>query len=168
MVGAPVYSGRHIPDADTTDERMGTQFAPLCLIIHPPGAAKRGTYRMPATLQVLITDGDIESADALADAALRLGHTIQVAYDGATAISLMRSIHFDVAFIDIASLGAPGAVFYRCPATAAAFEYTCMIAMTADAVHPHAADVDWCDALLTKPVSMQALRQVLGMDEDRL
>ena len=147
---------------------MGTQFALLCLIIHPPGAANGGTYQMPATLQVLIADGDIESADALADAALRLGHTIQVAYDGATAMSLMRSIHFDIAFIDIASLGARGAAFYRCPANNAAFEYTCMIAMTADAAHPRDADVDWCDALLMKPVSMHALRQVLGMGEDRM
>ncbi|CAB3767608.1 hypothetical protein LMG29739_05111 [Paraburkholderia solisilvae] len=121
---------------------------------------------MPAPLQVLIADSHVKSADALAEAALRLGHTIQVAYDGDTAISLLRSIHFDVAFIDVASLGATGEVFCRRPVTDAAFEYTCMIAMTTDAAPLRGADVNWCDALLTKPVSMQALRQVLGTGED--
>src|ERR1700754_3679738 len=99
---------------------------------------------MPDILHVLIADGDTDTADTLAECALSLGHSVQVAYDSGTAIALMRALHFDVAFVDIASFGAEGAAFCRLPTAHPTFQYTCMIAMT-DVTQPNHATFDWCD-----------------------
>jgi len=50
---------------------------------------------------VLVVDDNVDAADALAELLRAHGYTAHVAYDGAEAVSLARSLELDVALLDL-------------------------------------------------------------------
>jgi CheY-like chemotaxis protein len=59
----------------------------------------------PATKRILVVDDNEDAADLLREILACLGHDVQVANDGLTALKLAESFHPDIALLDI---GMPG------------------------------------------------------------
>jgi CheY-like chemotaxis protein len=55
----------------------------------------------PAGKRVLVVDDNEDAAELLREILCCLGHRVEVAYDGATALELAESFHPDVALLDI-------------------------------------------------------------------
>jgi len=55
----------------------------------------------PASKRVLVVDDNEDAAELLREILSCLGHRVEVAYDGATALKLAESFHPDVALLDI-------------------------------------------------------------------
>ncbi len=55
----------------------------------------------PARRRVLVVDDNRDAADMLADLLRELGHTVEVAYDGPSAVSAAARFEPDVALVDI-------------------------------------------------------------------
>lgn len=70
----------------------------------PPRSARYSTIapvQREVTRRVLVVDDDEESAALVGEAVGALGHTVQVAYDGASALAIALSFRPQVALIDI-------------------------------------------------------------------
>jgi len=59
----------------------------------------------PAAKRILVVDDNEDAADLLREILACLGHDVQVANDGLTALKLAESFHPDIALLDI---GMPG------------------------------------------------------------
>jgi CheY-like chemotaxis protein len=59
----------------------------------------------PSTKRILVVDDNEDAADLLREILACLGHDVQVANDGLTALKLAESFHPDIALLDI---GMPG------------------------------------------------------------
>jgi CheY-like chemotaxis protein len=62
---------------------------------------------------ILVVDDDVDTCHNLADILTDLGHHVEVAHDGPSALELVRRRHFDVALLDLKMPGMDGLELYR-------------------------------------------------------
>jgi two-component system OmpR family response regulator len=115
-------------------------------------------------LHILFIDDHKDSADAFAEIALGLGHVVEVAYDGRTAMALTRGRKFDVIFFDIALPDADGRELCRLARSDGASRHACIIAVTG-MTDLQEAELEAFDGLLQKPISVDALQRALKSAE---
>lgn len=115
-------------------------------------------------MQILFIDDHVDSADAFAEIASRLGHDVDVAYDGSTAMALIRARHFDVVFFDIALPDADGRELCKRVREEGPSRHACIIAVTGMTDLPEK-DLEPFDGLLIKPISVDALQRALKSAE---
>jgi CheY-like chemotaxis protein len=72
----------------------------------PETGAPRAPSRPPAS--VLIVDDNVDQADSLAALCRVLGHDVQVAYDGESALQCARRTRPEIVFLDITLPGMDG------------------------------------------------------------
>ena len=99
--------------AESAGKGRGAEFIvrlPLVVADMKQGAASTGAERAAERRRVLVVDDNVDSADSLADIVKMLGHSIEVAYDGPSAIEKARSNPPDIVLCDI---GLPGMSGYE-------------------------------------------------------
>jgi CheY-like chemotaxis protein len=62
---------------------------------------------------ILVVDDDVDTCKNLSDILTDLGHQVDVAYDGLSALELVRKNHYDVALLDLKMPGMDGLTLYR-------------------------------------------------------
>lgn len=115
-------------------------------------------------MHLLFIDDHKESADAFAEIAVMLGHRVQVAYDGKTAIDATQNTAFDVVFFDIGLPDGDGRELCRRVREGGASQHACVIAVTG-MMELHAKELEPFDGFLHKPVSPGDLRRALVFAE---
>lgn len=68
------------------------------------------TTREPS---ILVVDDDVDTCRNLSDILTDLGHHVEVAHDGPSALDLVRKRHYDVALLDLKMPGMDGLELYR-------------------------------------------------------
>jgi CheY-like chemotaxis protein len=108
---AELHGGR--VRVESAGEGSGAEFdvrLPLAEAVrHEPHAGER-TARSSRNRRVLVVDDNRDGAESLADVVRMLGHTVDVAYDGAAALEKARANPPDVMLCDI---GLPGMSGYE-------------------------------------------------------
>jgi two-component system, NtrC family, response regulator HydG len=62
---------------------------------------------------ILVVDDDVDTCRNLSDILTDLGHRVDVAHDGPSALELVRKRHYDVALLDLKMPGMDGLELYR-------------------------------------------------------
>jgi len=62
---------------------------------------------------ILVVDDDVDTCRNLSDILTDLGHRVDVAHDGLSALALVRLKHYDVALLDLKMPGMDGLELYR-------------------------------------------------------
>jgi CheY-like chemotaxis protein len=62
---------------------------------------------------ILVVDDDIDTCQNLSDILTDLGHHVETAHDGPSALALVKQRHFDVALLDLKMPGMNGLDLYR-------------------------------------------------------
>lgn len=62
---------------------------------------------------ILVVDDEVDTCQNLSDILTDLGYHVEVAYDGPSALDLVRRRHFDVALLDLKMPGMNGLELYR-------------------------------------------------------
>ena len=62
---------------------------------------------------ILVVDDDVDTCHNLADIVTDLGHHVDVAHEGPTALARVRDKHYDVALLDLRMPGMDGLTLYR-------------------------------------------------------
>jgi len=62
---------------------------------------------------ILVVDDDVDTCRNLSDILTDLGHHVEIAHDGPSALELVRRRHFDVALLDLKMPGMNGLELYR-------------------------------------------------------
>jgi CheY-like chemotaxis protein len=115
-------------------------------------------------VHILFVDDHQDSADAFAEIAGGLGHTVQVAYSGKKAMELIRIHAFDVVFFDISLPDADGRDLCRSVRTEGASRDACVIAVTG-MTDLRGDDLEPFDGYLHKPISGGTLEHALKFSE---
>ncbi|MDQ3283218.1 MAG: ATP-binding protein [Acidobacteriota bacterium] len=117
--------------------------------------------RAPQSLRVLVVDDNDVNRDVIAEMLRRLGHRVETAADGETALAILNAATFEAVFMDVQLPGIDGLEVtrrFRSRSTP-----TPVIGLTA---HTSREDRDRClaagmAAVLTKPVLAQQLEETL-------
>lgn len=115
-------------------------------------------------MHILFIDDHQSSADAFAAIASELGHSVQVAYDGSSAMDLSRQESFDVVFFDIGLPDIDGRELCRLMRTEGESRDACVIAVTGR-TDLGAKDLEPFDGFLHKPISAAALAHALKFSD---
>lgn len=115
-------------------------------------------------MHILFVDDHKDSADAFGEIAFGLGHKVQVAYDGRSAMELTRAQAFDVVFFDIELPDADGRELCRQVRNEGASRDACVIAVTGR-TDLRNDDLEPFDGYLHKPISAGALERALMFSE---
>lgn len=115
-------------------------------------------------MRILFIDDHHDSADAFAAIATDLGHAVNVAYDGSSALDLTRQEAFDVVFFDIGLPDFDGRELCRLVRTEGESRDACVIAVTGR-TDLGAKDLDPFDGFLHKPISPGALAHALKFSD---
>ena len=115
-------------------------------------------------MHILFIDDHQNSADAFAAIATDLGHTVQVAYDGATARELTAHNTFDVVFFDIGLPDIDGRELCRLGRNEGESRDACVIAVTG-MTDLGAKELEPFDGFLHKPISAAALAHALKFSD---
>jgi two-component system, NtrC family, response regulator HydG len=67
----------------------------------------------PADSQILLVDDDVDICQNLSDILTDLGYRVDAAYDGRTALEMVRRTPYDVALLDLKMPGMDGLTLYR-------------------------------------------------------
>jgi CheY-like chemotaxis protein len=62
---------------------------------------------------VLVVDDDVDTCSNLSDILTDLGHRVDMAHDGPSALEMVRRKHYDVALLDLKMPGMDGLTLYR-------------------------------------------------------
>ncbi|MES2938500.1 MAG: PAS domain S-box protein [Pseudomonadota bacterium] len=121
-----------------------------------------------AGLTVLVVDDNRDSADSATDILRLLGHQVEVAYNGASALEIVRRFQPKVALLDLAMPGMDGFEARRLLHAQPGLDKTFFVAMTGfgneeDRARTRAAGFD---GHLTKPVELDVLISVLNAARD--
>ncbi|WP_296352779.1 PAS domain-containing sensor histidine kinase [Ramlibacter sp.] len=119
-------------------------------------------------LKVLVVDDNRDSADSAADILRLLGHQVQTAYNGASALGVALQLQPTVVLLDLAMPGMDGFETRRLLRAQPGLDQTFFVAMTGfgneeDRARTRSAGFD---AHLTKPVELDALIAVLNAARD--
>ena len=115
-------------------------------------------------MHILFIDDHKDSADAFGEIASGLGHKVQVAYDGRSAIELTQAQSFDVVFFDIELPDADGRELCRQVRNEGASRDACVIAVTGR-TDLQDKDLEPFDGFLHKPISPATLEHALKFSE---
>ncbi|KDR28421.1 MULTISPECIES: response regulator transcription factor [Caballeronia] len=110
--------------------------------------------------KVLFVDDHIDTADMLANIALELGHSVSVAYDGATASWMASQQIFDLVFLDISLPDVDGRDVcsqIRCGLS----RHARIVAITGRAEIRTSGELSGFDDWLIKPISMHQIEHLL-------
>jgi signal transduction histidine kinase len=152
--------------AESAGVDKGAQFTivmPLAPVAAPQETERPVVVRRLTPRRVLIVDDNRDSADSLADIVELLGHVVEVAYDGPSAIEKARASAPHVVLCDI---GLPGMSGYEVARAlrAGATNAMQLIAVTG---YAHPDDVKEAvaagfDGHVAKPASADAIERLLG------
>ena len=114
------------------------------------------------TISILVVDDDVDTCRNLADILTDLGHHVDVAHDGPSALELVKRRPYDLALLDLKMPGMDGLTLYRelrkLRADAVALVVTAFAGPTTEA-EAQAAGV-W--KVLAKPVDFSVLLRLLN------
>jgi CheY-like chemotaxis protein len=140
---------------------------------HDTNARPRSVHLLPKPQQpttseeivhILFIDDHKDSADAFGEIASGLGHKVQVAYDGRSAMALTQTESFDVVFFDIELPDGDGRELCRRVRNEGASRDACVIAVTGR-TDLRDKDLEPFDGYLHKPISAGALEHALKFSE---
>jgi CheY-like chemotaxis protein len=137
---------------------------PLLRSEAPAPPRPRGAAAGPGrTRRILVVDDSRDSADSLARLLRRLGHEVEVAYEGPSAYEAGVALTPDIVLLDIGLPGMDGYEVARRLRAEPSLDGVCLVALTG-----YGSEVDrqrsteaGFDAHLVKPVEFDALRRVL-------
>ena len=114
--------------------------------------------------RVLIVDDNRDGADALGLLVEELGNRVHVTYGGAQALDVATAFRPDLMLVDLLMPDMNGCDLVRRIRLMPAFEKTKIVAITGlkDDGHRIMATKAGCDAVLSKPVALSALKNLLG------
>jgi DNA-binding response OmpR family regulator len=120
-------------------------------------------------MRTLVVDDCRDGADSLALLLGRYGHTVKVAYDGATALQVAASFAPEAVILDVAMPGMNGFDTARGLRGIVAAEHPVLIAVSGfsrdtDRARAHEAGFDH---YFVKPMEVECLLQVLGTPAPR-
>jgi len=117
---------------------------------------------------ILVVDDDENCAKTTMWILESLGHTVEMALDGRTAIELAKSLHPDVVLLDIGIPGMNGYVICKAMRKEPVLQNTTFIALTGWGHKEHrerSKDAGF-DYHLVKPVDIEMLKNILlGLDK---
>jgi CheY-like chemotaxis protein len=113
---------------------------------------------------VLVVDDNADAAKTLAALLTRLGHKVEIAYEGLLAIAVARRMRPDVIFLDIALPGLDGFEVAKEIRSDSSFDKTLIVAITGlatdeDRRRSHEAGID---VYLVKPVDVRFIESFVG------
>jgi DNA-binding response OmpR family regulator len=111
-------------------------------------------------MNVLVVDDNASVADSLAFLLDCHGHHASVAYDGETALRLLRTGAFEITFIDESLPDIKGSAIARSVRLAPFHSGAFLVSMTGDADSPED-NTRLFDVCLQKPLSCEALKQAI-------
>ena len=117
---------------------------------------------MSAPPRILVVDDEVDTCANLSDILTDLGYQVDVAYDGASALELVRQHSYDVALLDLKMPGMDGLELYR--RIKQLQSGTVAIVVTAYASSNTAKDALTAGAwqILSKPVDLRRLLALVG------
>ena len=126
-------------------------------------AGSPGDERLRGPRRVLVVDDNVDAANSIAKILSMLGHTVQCAYDGPTALSVAHDFGPEVIVLDIGLPGMDGYEVARRLRATGKFRKTPLIALTGYGQHDDRAQAEGAgfDRHLTKPVNPDVLHEVL-------
>jgi two-component system CheB/CheR fusion protein len=137
---------------------------PLLPTEAPPAPPARVKPSVPGhTRRVLVVDDSRDAANTLARLLRRLGHTVDVAYEGPSAYEAGVALAPDIVLLDIGLPGMDGYEVARRLRAEPSLDGVCLVALTgygSEADRRRSTDAGF-DAHLVKPVEFDALRRVL-------
>jgi PAS domain S-box-containing protein len=115
-------------------------------------------------LKILIADDNVDAAEAMSDLMSMLGHDCSVAYDGAQALELARTIRPDAIFLDIGMPYLNGYETALAIRNTVGMEQTVLIALTGwgGAEERAKSSEAGFNHHVTKPASLDTLATILG------
>jgi PAS domain S-box-containing protein len=113
--------------------------------------------------RILVVDDSRDSADTLARLLRRLGHAVEVAYEGPSACAAAVALLPDIVLLDIGLPGMDGYAVARRLRAEPALNGVCLVALTGygSAADRRKSAESGFDAHLVKPVEFDALRRML-------
>ena len=145
----------------------GSEFEIELPLLEGPGlsAPERASEFEPRSrIRILLVEDNVDAAHSWKRLLQLLGHDVAVAYEGASALELMESGGFELAFIDIGLPGMSGYELAQHIRELGAKPAPALIALTGYALEEdrqRALDAGF-DAHLVKPVRLEDLRAVLA------
>jgi two-component system CheB/CheR fusion protein len=127
----------------------------------PPPSAEVSGPGLPR--RILVVDDNRDSADSLARLLRRLGHEIELAYEGSSACKAASAFTPDIVLLDIGLPGMDGYEVARRLRAEPSLDGVCLVALTgygSEADRRKSTEAGF-DAHLVKPVEFDALRRVL-------
>jgi|SRR5688572_15624681 CheY-like chemotaxis protein len=114
--------------------------------------------------KIVVVDDNKDAADTLAVLLRQLGHEVQTAYDGPSAVTIARRMRPDLVFLDLALPGFDGIRVAEEIRADFTFNKTLVVALTGfasdyDRTRAHAAGVD---LYLVKPVDVRFIESYVG------
>lgn len=114
--------------------------------------------------KIVVVDDNKDAADTLAVLLRQLGHEVQTAYDGPSAVTIARRMRPDFVFLDLALPGFDGIRVAEEIRADFTFNKTLVVALTGfasdyDRTRAHAAGVD---LYLVKPVDVRFIESYVG------
>jgi CheY-like chemotaxis protein len=131
---------------------------------------EESTDKKPHHYRILVVDDDKSCAKTTMWTLELLGHTVQMALDGKTAIELAKSFHPEVVLLDIGLPGMNGYVICKAMRREHGLEHTVFVAQTGwgQKEHRERSKEAGFDFHLVKPVAMETLKNILlGLDKER-
>jgi CheY-like chemotaxis protein len=114
--------------------------------------------------KIVVVDDNKDAAETLAVLLRQLGHEVQTAYDGPSAVTIARRMRPDLVFLDLALPGFDGIRVAEEIRADFTFNKTLVVALTGfasdyDRTRAHAAGVD---LYLVKPVDVRFIESYVG------
>lgn len=119
------------------------------------------------TLRVLIVDDNKDGADSLGLLLEQLGYTVQVAYDGKTAINTASAFKPDLMLVDLIMPNMDGCGLAMRIRSIPALKQIKIVAITGQEGEEHQflALMAGCDEVISKPASLKGLKKILSNTE---
>ena len=124
---------------------------------------EESTGEKPHSYRILVVDDDKSCALTTMWTLELLGHTVQMALDGKTAIDLAKSFHPEVVLLDIGLPGMNGYVICKAMRLEHVLHNTVFVAQTGwgQKEHRERSKEAGFDYHLVKPVDIEALKHIL-------
>lgn len=114
------------------------------------------------TASILVVDDEVDTCQNLSDILTDLGYQVDVAYDGPTALELVRKKAYDVALLDLKMPGMDGLTLYRQIKKASSGTVAIVVTAYASGGTAEEARVAGAWQVLSKPVDFPRLLGLVG------
>lgn len=124
---------------------------------------------MPTANQprVLVVDDEVDTCSNLSDILTDLGYRVDCAYDGPSALALVREEHYDVAILDLRMPGMDGLTLYREIKKVRAGTVAILVTAYASGATSEEAVGAGAWRVLPKPVDLRTLLDLVGRAQDQ-